>query len=159
MSENTVASARNAAGTSALSLKREDAVLKRYGAGAQRPEAELCCPANYESEYLEILPDEIVAKDYGCGNPSAFVNEGERVLDLGSGSGKICYILSQKVGSAGRVTGVDFNDEMLTLARKYQDRMQQELGYGNVAFKKGKIEDLALDLDALDRWLTAHTRR
>lgn len=72
----------------------EAAVQKRYGAAAQTVEAELCCPVNYNPQYLKILPDEIIERDYGCGDPSTFVRTGETVLDLGSGGGKICYIAS-----------------------------------------------------------------
>ena len=53
---------------------------------------------------------------------------GDTVLDLGSGGGKICYILSQLVGAKGKVIGVDFNDTMLALARKYQDEMAEKVG-------------------------------
>ena len=134
----------------------EAAVLERYKGGARQREAELCCPVEYEGQYLEIIPDEIIAKDYGCGDPSRYVNPGDTVLDLGSGSGKICYILSQKVGRKGHVIGVDFNDEMLNLARKYQDDIANKLGYQNVSFVKGKIQDLALDFEAAQRWLDAN---
>lgn len=134
----------------------EQAVLERYQAGAKAAEASLCCPTEYEGQYLEILPDEILEKDYGCGDPSRYVNPGETVVDLGSGAGKICYILSQKVGADGRVIGVDFNDEMLNLARKYQPEIASKVGYNNVRFVKGKIQDLALDLDKVQAWLTAN---
>ncbi len=134
----------------------ETAVLQRYGEGARERQPELCCPVSYDGKYLEALPAEIVERDYGCGDPSVYVNEGERVLDLGSGSGKICYILSQKVGPQGSVVGVDFNDDMLALARKYEGHMEETLGYGNVAFHKGKIQDLALDLDRVQQWLDAN---
>ena len=46
------------------------------------------------------------------------------VVDLGCGAGKVCYSLSQKVGPEGQVSGIDFNDKMLSVARKYQDEMQ-----------------------------------
>ena len=134
----------------------ETAVLERYKGGARQRQAELCCPVEYEGQYLEIIPDEIIAKDYGCGDPSRYVKPGETVLDLGSGSGKICYILSQKVGQYGQVIGVDFNDEMLSLSRKYQGEIAGKLGYQNVRFVKGKIQDLALDFDAAQRWLDAN---
>lgn len=131
----------------------ENAVLERYKGGARQPEAALCCPTEYEGQYLDILPPEIIEKDYGCGDPSRYVKAGETVVDLGSGSGKICYILAQKVGKNGQVIGVDFNDEMLGLARKYQEEMAGKLGYNNVRFVKGKIQDLALDLDKAQDWL------
>ncbi len=134
----------------------ESTVLERYQAGARQVEDGLCCPTKYESEYLDILPAEIIEKDYGCGDPSRYVKPGETVVDLGSGSGKICYILAQKVGPQGKAIGVDFNDEMLTLAKKYQDNIAKQIGYHNVRFFKGKIQDLALDLEAVQRWLSEH---
>lgn len=132
----------------------EQAVLQRYEAGAKQPEAALCCPTDgYEPSYLANLPQEIVEKDYGCGDPTRYVKAGETVVDLGSGAGKNCYILAQKVGAEGHVIGVDFNDEMLALSRKYQDEMAGKLGYRNVEFVKGKIQDLALNLDLAQAWL------
>ncbi len=135
------------------SFNVEQEVRRRYADGARQAEPGLCCPTKYDQRYLELLPAEILEKDYGCGDPSAWVNEGETVLDLGSGAGKICYILAQHVGAAGRVIGVDFNDAMLTLARKYQNDMTRKLGYANTRFAKGKIQDLRLDLDLAERWL------
>ncbi|MBI1374368.1 MAG: methyltransferase domain-containing protein [Phycisphaera sp.] len=132
----------------------EHEVLSRYAAGAEAVEPALCCPIEgYDARYLEILPREIVDKDYGCGDPSRWAREGDTVVDLGSGAGKICYILSQKVGPTGQVIGVDFNNAMLKLARKYQDEMAEKIGYANTRFVKGRIQDLALDLDALNAWL------
>lgn len=136
-------------------IERE--VIRRYAAGAEQVEAALCCAtSDYDPRYLEILPEEIVAKDYGCGDPSKWVGEGEHVVDLGSGAGKVCYILAQKVGPTGSVTGVDFNDTMLALARKHRPAMIEKIGYENVRFVKGRIQDLALDLDELERKLADH---
>jgi arsenite methyltransferase len=132
----------------------EQAVLQRYGEGARQPQAELCCPTDgYDSRYLDSLPQEIIEKDYGCGDPTRYVGSGETVVDLGSGAGKNCYILAQKVGAAGRIIGVDFNDEMLNLSRKYLNQMGDRVGYRNVEFVKGKIQDLALNLDLAQQWL------
>jgi ubiquinone/menaquinone biosynthesis C-methylase UbiE len=125
----------------------ENTVLDRYQAGAREQQASLCCPTEYEGNYLAIFPEEIVAKDYGCGDPTRYVNSGETVVDLGSGAGKNCYILAQKVGATGKIIGVDFNDEMLALARKYQQEIASKLGYQNTQFVKGKIQDLKLDSD------------
>lgn len=134
-----------------------DQVVKdRYAAGANQREAALCCPSGYDASFLKVLPQEILERDYGCGDPSEHVGRGETVLDLGSGGGKICYILSQKVGSAGKVIGVDVNDEMLALARRYQPEMAGKIGHGNVSFHKGRIQDMALDLDKAEAWLKAH---
>ena len=74
-----------------------------------------------------MLPQEIIDKDYGCGDPSRYVKPGDVVLDLGSGSGKICYMAAQLVGPEGLVIGVDINDDMLALARKYQQDMARQL--------------------------------
>jgi SAM-dependent methyltransferase len=134
----------------------EAAVRSRYERAAQEREEELCCPVEYDPQYLEAIPAEILQRDYGCGDPSRFAQPGETVLDLGSGSGKICYILSQKVGPEGRVIGVDFNDEMLGLARRYRDEVADRIGFANVEFRKGRIQDLRLDYEMLDRYLAEH---
>ncbi|MCI0363520.1 MAG: methyltransferase domain-containing protein, partial [Phycisphaerales bacterium] len=135
----------------------EHAVRTRYSAAAHAPEAALCCPISaYDPDLLAMLPPEIVEKDYGCGNPSKYVNPGETVIDLGSGAGKICYMLSKTVGPHGHVIGVDFNDDMLALARKHRSDMARTIGYGNVRFVKARIQDMALDLDALATWLATH---
>ncbi|WP_036478009.1 methyltransferase domain-containing protein [Myxosarcina sp. GI1] len=131
----------------------ESTVIERYQAGAKQQQPSLCCPTEYEGNYLEILPEEIIAKDYGCGDPTRYVDTGETVVDLGSGAGKNCYILAQKVGRSGKIIGVDFNDKMLSLARKYRGEMADKLGYSNTNFVKGKIQDLKLDLDKLHGWL------
>ncbi len=131
----------------------ERAVRQRYSQAAQQREAALCCPVEYDPEFLKILPAEILERDYGCGDPSKYAQPGETVLDLGSGAGKICYILAQKVGAQGRVIGVDMNAEMLELARKYQREIGDRLGYHNVDFRRGKIQDLRLDLDKIDFYL------
>src|SRR5436305_11159268 len=98
-------------------LAAESAVRERYATGAQAPEAKLCCPVDYNPEYLKVIPQEVIERDYGCGDPSKYLREGETVLDLGSGTGKICFIAAQVVGAAGKVIGVDMTDEMLAVAR------------------------------------------
>ncbi len=137
-------------------LDVEAAVRQRYSAASRQTAAELCCPVSYDARYLKALPRELLERDYGCGDPSKHVRPGETVLDLGSGGGKICYIAAQVVGARGRVIGVDCNDDMLALARKYQRQIGDSLGYHNVEFHKGRIQDLALDLDAFERHLAAH---
>ncbi|CAN5307798.1 methyltransferase domain-containing protein [soil metagenome] len=131
----------------------ESAVRTRYGVASQEKEAALCCPVDYDPQYLKVLPDEIIERDYGCGDPSAFVKTGETVLDLGSGGGKICYIASQIVGENGKVIGVDTNTEMLALANKYRDELAEKISCGNTAFRYGKIQDLKLDLSLVDEFL------
>ncbi len=128
---------------------REGAVAKRYSAAARAKEPALCCPVQYRQEYLDAIPGELLERDYGCGDPTPYVRRGETVLDLGSGGGKACYILSQVVGPEGRVIGVDCNQEMIDLARRYRDTVAQRIGYANVEFRYGMIQDLALDLELL----------
>ncbi len=111
-------------------INAETAVRERYATGARATEAKLCCPVDYNPEYLKVIPPEVIERDYGCGDPSKYLRAGETVLDLGSGTGKICFIAAQVVGSSGKVIGVDMTDEMLNLARKQRadrggaDRLQ-----------------------------------
>jgi len=137
----------------------EAAVLERYGKAAQEVEACLCLPVSYNRELLKVIPAEIREKDYGCGDPSRYIRTGETVLDLGSGSGKACYIMSQIVGAGGKVIGVDFNPPMLALARKYQNSIGNQLGYHNVEFRRGRIQDLKTDLELVDHYLQANPVR
>lgn len=134
----------------------EESVHRRYAAAAQNREAALCCAVEYSADYLRAIPDEIIERDYGCGDPTPYARSGETVLDLGSGGGKVCYILSQLVGPQGRVIGVDCNREMLALARRYQDQVAERIGYANVDFRYGMIQDLRLDLDLLAEHLAQH---
>lgn len=140
-------------------LNVDAAVRERYSAAAEAHEPQLCCAVSYDPKYLEIIPEEIIERDYGCGDPSQYVRTGDTVLDLGSGGGKICYIAAQVVGATGRVIGVDCNDTMLALARKYRPQIAAELGYDNVSFCKGRIQDLQLDLDQLESHLADHPVR
>jgi arsenite methyltransferase len=81
---------------------------------------------------------------YGCGAPLPPALEGAVVLDLGCGSGRDCYLLSQLVGEAGRIIGVDMTEEQLALARRYLEWHMNRFGYSqpNVCFVEGFIEDL-----------------
>jgi ubiquinone/menaquinone biosynthesis C-methylase UbiE len=137
----------------------EAAVQDRYSGAARAPEVALCCPTSYDPALLAVIPDEVLERDYGCGDPSRHLRPGETVLDLGSGSGKICFIASQAVGPGGRVVGVDANDDMLDLARRSAPIVARRIGYANVSFRKGRIQDLALDLERLDAWLRVHPVR
>ena len=133
------------------------AVQDRYSAAAQEFELALCCPvADYDKALLEPIPDEVLERDYGCGDPSRFVELGDTVLDLGSGGGKICFIASQIVGKAGKVIGVDRNREMLELAHQSAPKVAEHIGYNNVEFRIGNIQDLALDLTLMENWLADH---
>jgi len=131
----------------------ETAVQDRYAQAAQAREALLCCPVDYDPRYLAAIPDEVLERDYGCGDPSRHLRPGETVLDLGSGTGKICFIAAQVVGPEGRVIGVDMTPEMLAVARRNAPVVAERVGFGNVEFRRGRIQDLGLDLDLLERRL------
>jgi len=137
----------------------ESNVSERYAQGAQLREEALCCPVDYDPGLLKILPTEIIERDYGCGDPSRYVREGDTVLDLGSGGGKICYMAAQLVGDKGKVIGVDMTDEMLELARKFQPEMAVKIGADLVDFRKGYIQDLSLSVDAMNDYLAANPVR
>ncbi|HIA07827.1 MAG TPA: methyltransferase domain-containing protein [Chromatiaceae bacterium] len=138
------------------SCDQTQGVLNRYSEGAQQREEALCCPVDYDAGLLKLLPAEIIERDYGCGDPSRYVRDGDTVLDLGSGGGKICYMAAQLVGAEGSVIGVDMNDDMLDLARRHQSDMARKLGGDRVRFVKGFIQDLALDLKDTEQWLSQH---
>jgi arsenite methyltransferase len=134
----------------------EITVTERYSEGARERQEALCCPVDYDKGLLAMLPQEIIERDYGCGDPSRYVRPGDIVLDLGSGGGKVCYLAAQLTGEGGQVIGVDMNDDMLSLARKYQAEMAARLGDDRVRFVKGYIQDLALDIEALGQYLATH---
>ena len=136
--------------------RKETVVRQRYAAGAKERAEKLCCPVNYESAYLSVIPQEVIERDYGCGDPSCYLREGETVLDLGSGTGKICFIAAQIAGPNGKVIGVDMTDEMLEVARRNAPVVAERLAYANVEFRKGRIQDLALDLELFDRQLKSN---
>ncbi len=107
-----------------------------------------CCtltaPPKYILDALSEVHDEVQAKYYGCGLTIPFEVEGLRILDLGSGSGRDCYIASKLVGENGFVVGVDMTDEQLEVANRHIDYHTEKFGYTkpNVSFIKGNIERL-----------------
>ena len=100
-----------------------------------------CVPDHIKAIASE-LPDEIVARYYGCGSPIPDQIEGCTILDLGCGTGRDVYVISKLVGKNGRVIGIDMNDDRLAIAEKYKTEMSQKWGYSNVEFRKGYIENL-----------------
>lgn len=102
----------------------------------------------YQADQLAMVPDGAALASLGCGNPTAVadLNEGETVLDLGSGAGIDVLLSARRVGAGGFVYGIDMTEEMLELAREHQ----REAGATNVEFRKGVIEDLPLPDASVD---------
>lgn len=133
---------------------RED-VRVRYAQAAESAGTTVCCDSGagfgaalYSPEELGTVPGGASLMSLGCGNPSAVaeLNEGEVVLDLGSGAGIDVLLSARRVGPSGKAYGLDMTDEMLELAR----RNQAEAGVENVEFLQGYIEQIPLPDRAVD---------
>ena len=126
--------------------------LVREGYGKLAASGSPCCgpqmakEIGYSEKELGSVPQE--AFSLGCGNPVALalLKTGETVLDLGSGSGFDCFLAARKVGSKGRVIGIDMTPEMLDKARENA----RKNGYGNVEFRLGEIENLPAADNSVD---------
>ncbi len=104
--------------------------------------------AGYGADEMAALPADAVENSFGCGNPLAFaeVNEGDVVLDLGSGAGIDLLLAARKVGPTGRVIGVDMTDVMIERARANA----AAAGFETIEVRKGIIEDLPVDTASVD---------
>lgn len=131
--------------------KIHEEVSEYYGTELQSTEdlkTNACCtisrPPQHIAEALSLISDEVVAKYYGCGLTIPSAVEGLRILDLGSGSGRDCFIASKLVGENGYVIGVDMTDEQLAVANNNIEYHREKFGYqkSNVEFIKGNIENL-----------------
>ncbi len=140
--------------------KIKNEVKKRYSKIAD--EGSSCCSSckTYgksiikQSESIGYSEDELssIPKDsimgLGCGNPTALaeLNQGETVLDLGSGAGVDVFLAAKKVGENGHVIGVDMTEEMIDKGKK----IANEHGFTNVEFRLGEIENLPVDDNSVD---------
>lgn len=93
---------------------------------------------------LKNIHEEVVTRYYGCGLTIPTHIEGLRVLDLGCGSGRDCYLLAQLVGEKGYVLGIDMTEEQLEVANRHLEWHRQTFGFSdsNVDFTRGNIQDL-----------------
>lgn len=109
--------------------------------------------AGYSEQELSGIPREAADNILGCGNPVSFsgMKPGDVVLDLGSGAGTDLFLAAQKVGSTGRVIGVDMTDEMITRAN---DNIKAS-GLSNVEVRKGIIEALPVESASVD-WVISN---
>jgi arsenite methyltransferase len=105
-----------------------------------------CCDISSMPDWLTPLlakiHPEVSEKYYGCGLVAPHLLNGCKILDLGSGSGRDCYVLAQLVGAAGEVIGVDMTPEQLSVASRHLGYHAEQFGYVNVSFKHGYIEQL-----------------
>ncbi len=125
------------------------------GATSELPQADACCGATtccetplYSAEEVDTLPTEAVQASAGCGNPTALasLNEGETIVDFGSGGGIDCFLAAQQVGPEGRVIGIDMTPDMIALANKNRDK----LGLSNVEFHLAEMENTPLEDETTD---------
>ena len=105
-----------------------------------------CCdsstvPDEFKEPLKKIHP-EISSRYYGCGLVAPLLLEGLRVLDIGCGSGRDVYLLSQLVGERGEVIGIDMTSEQLDIAKGYADYHERKFGFNNFNFCQGYIEKL-----------------
>ncbi|HEC17265.1 MAG TPA: methyltransferase domain-containing protein [Sedimenticola sp.] len=139
-----------------------DAVKDYYGKvlqGSHDLQTNACCTdtamPDFVKQGLSKIHDEVARRYYGCGLVMPQLLEGMRILDLGSGSGRDCFLLSQLVGEQGHVLGVDMTDEQLAVANSYIGYHMEQFGFSkpNVEFRKGYIErldELGLADDSFD---------
>jgi MoaA/NifB/PqqE/SkfB family radical SAM enzyme/SAM-dependent methyltransferase len=123
-----------------------------YAEAASEPKTDIQNPVCYPQADVAHIPAEARVRSYGCGSPvmDADLQPGETVVDLGSGTGVECFIAARQVGAAGRVTGIDMLDDMLTRARSAAGSVSRRLGYENVSFRKGYLEGLPLEECSVD---------
>ncbi len=133
-------------------------VKKKYSQIAQQNKDCCCGPSGCcdTPDYTIFSEDYTKTEGYepdadlslGCGLPTEFagIKKGDRVIDLGSGAGNDCFVARAMVGEDGNVTGLDFSDEMIQKAV----RNNKKLGYTNVEFIKGDIEDIPVQENTYD---------
>jgi arsenite methyltransferase len=116
--------------------------------GSQDLQSNACCAEqavpHLVKEALQNIHPEILEKSYGCGSPIPSNIKGKTVLDLGCGTGRDCYVLSQLVGPHGNVIGVDMTEEQLAIATEHLTYHMRKFSYKkpNVVFYQGYIENL-----------------
>jgi arsenite methyltransferase len=133
-----------------ISVDVAESVREYYGQVLQSSgdlKTSACCSIDAMPAHLRVLLSslhpEVIERFYGCGSPLPPALNGMTVLDLGCGTGRDCYLLSQLVGPGGRVLGVDMTPEQLEIALRHQQWHAEQFGYDNVDFLHGQIENLA----------------
>lgn len=128
-----------------------EGIKEYYGktlGGSADLKTDACCDINEVPLHIRAaladIHDEVLARYYGCGLVVPAAIEGARVLDLGCGAGRDCFVLSKLVGEEGSVVGVDMTPEQIAVARAHVQGHTERYGYAhpNVAFLDGYIEQL-----------------
>jgi MoaA/NifB/PqqE/SkfB family radical SAM enzyme/SAM-dependent methyltransferase len=127
-------------------------VREFYARAALSTNTDILNPLAPAQDAAEFVPDSAKKHSYGCGSPvtDAAPQKGETLVDLGSGGGIECFMASDSVGRNGRVYGIDMTDEMLLLANSAKAEVAERLGYQNVEFKKGFLEQIPLKDEQAD---------
>ncbi len=129
----------------------QEFVQKYYGELLERSadlKTNACCTIestpDFVTQGLEQIHEEVRARYYGCGLLLPEALEGCRILDLGCGSGRDCYLLSKLAGEGGKVVGVDMTEAQLEVAQRHRAYHADQFGYSrsNVEFHHGYIEKL-----------------
>ncbi|MDD2558494.1 MAG: DUF5714 domain-containing protein [Desulfuromonas sp.] len=137
----------------ALALDDSRTVVKNfYTQAVGDTKEDILNPVCYEGDILEHIPVQYRFRGYGCGSPvlDAELCKDESVTDLGCGTGVECFIAARQVGVRGHVTGVDMLGPMLNLAQAGADAVRRNLGYDNLKFTQGYLEDLPLKTQSQD---------
>ncbi len=123
-----------------------------YTAADESDNENIINPVCYPDAELQHIPVAARIRSYGCGSPvfDVGIMPGNMVVDLGSGAGVECYIAARLTGSKGHVVGVDMLDHMLNKARLSLSAVADNLGYRNVEFKKGYLEQIPVDDQTVD---------
>lgn len=121
-------------------------VREFYGQAALDANKDIVNPLAPAQGEADFIPEVSRKRSYGCGSPvtDAAPQLGETLVDLGSGSGVECFMAAAAVGAQGRVFGIDMTDEMLRLATASKQEVTARLGYDNVEFRKGFLEQIPL---------------
>lgn len=127
-------------------------VREYYGAAAEQPKADLCCPTKYDDSAIDHIPQDVLDRFYGCGSPmnSAGIQPGETVVDLGSGAGIDVFIAAKLVGPQGRAIGIDMTDAMLRVANENRPKVAAALGYDVAEFRRGFLEQIPVESKTAD---------
>lgn len=127
-------------------------VREFYGAAAETPRADLCCPTGFDESDISHIPKEVVERFYGCGSPVSAAEPlpGEVFVDLGCGAGIDVFIAAKKVGASGRAIGIDMTGRMLAVARENRPIVARHLGYDVVELHEGFLESPPVETKSAD---------